>query len=191
MDSDVHDLREVTLSSETVFSGRVVRLRVDTVRLPSGRTSTREVVVHPGAVAIVPLTDDARVVLVRQYRQAAGQVLLEIPAGTLEDGEAPESCAHRELAEETGLSAGRLVRLADSYLAPGYSSELLHVFLGLDLRPADGSHAMDADESIETLTVPVAEAVEWVLEGRVCDAKTICGVLLADRWLRDESGRGQ
>jgi len=86
MDSDVHDLREVTLSSETVFSGRVVRLRVDTVRLPSGRTSTREVVVHPGAVAIVPLTDDARVVLVRQYRQAAGQVLLEIPAGTLEDG---------------------------------------------------------------------------------------------------------
>lgn len=189
MDSDAGDLREVTLSSETVFSGRVVRLRVDTVRLPSGRVSTREVVAHPGAVAIVPVTDDRQIVLIRQYRQAAGQTLLEIPAGTLEDGEAPEACAVRELAEETGLSAGRLVRLIGSYLAPGYSSELLHVFLGLDLEAADGSHAMDADESIEIVTVPVAEAVEGVLQGRVCDAKTICGVLLADRWLRDEGGR--
>ncbi|HOS95148.1 MAG TPA: NUDIX hydrolase [Armatimonadota bacterium] len=188
MDSDAVDLREVTLSSETIFSGRVVSLRVDTVRLPGGRTSTREVVAHPGAVAIVPLTDDGQIVLIRQYRQAAGQVLLEIPAGTLDKGEAPEACARRELAEETGLLAGRLVRLIGSYLAPGYSSELLHVFLGVDLGPADGPDVMDADENIETLTVPVAEAVEWVLDGRVCDAKTICGILLADRWLRHHGG---
>lgn len=191
MSSDKGLLREATLTSEIVFRGRVLHLRVDSVRLPSGRSSTREVVVHPGAVAIVPLADDGRIVLTRQYRHAASQVLIEIPAGTLEDGEAPEACAHRELAEETGLAAGRLVPLAGSYLAPGYSSEFLHVFVALDLAPADELHAMDADESIETLMVPMAEAVEWVLGGRVRDAKTICGVLLAERWLRDQDGRSE
>ena len=179
MDSDVHDLREVTLSSETVFSGRVVRLRVDTVRLPSGRTSTREVVVHPGAVAIVPLTDDARVVLVRQYRQAAGQVLLEIPAGTLEDGEAPESCAHRELAEEVGLVAARLEPLASFYNSVGFCDELSHVFLGLDLSevPRDTQGLEEEHMTIER--VALADVPAMIADGRLLDAKTIIGLTLA------------
>jgi len=176
-------LQEIVLSSETVFEGRVVTLRVDQVRLPSGRISRREVVAHPGAVAIIPMLPDGRVVLVRQYRQAAGQVLLEIPAGTLEPGEAPEACAHRELVEETGYRAERLLPLFASYLAPGYSSELLHVFLADGLAAATARP--DLDEQIETVEVSITEAVSWVLSGQIQDAKTICGVLLAERWVKD------
>jgi len=177
-------LAEETIDTRKVYEGRVIDLRVDTVSLPSGRTTTREVVVHRGAVAVVPLLPDGQVVLVRQYRQAAGQVLLEVPAGTLEPDETPEQCAFRELAEETGFSAGRLEKLFASYLAPGYSTELLHVYLGLDVQPDQDGREPEADEAIDTVSLPLDEAVEWVLSGRIIDAKTICCVLLAERWLR-------
>jgi len=177
-------LSEETIDTRKVYEGRVIDLRVDTVSLPSGRTTTREVVVHRGAVAVVPLLPDGRVVLIRQYRQAAGQVLLEVPAGTLEPDETPEQCAFRELAEETGFSAGRLEKLFASYLAPGYSTELLHVYLGLDVQPDRDGREPEADEAIETVSLPLDEAVEWVLSGRIIDAKTICCVLLAERWHR-------
>jgi ADP-ribose pyrophosphatase len=178
------ELEETLVSTEVVFQGRVVRLRLDTVRLPSGREAKREVIAHPGAVAVIPLHDDGTVVLIRQFRQAAGQVLLEIPAGTLEPGEAPEECARRELAEETGLAAEDMLPLFASYLAPGYSSELLHVFLARGLRPAEGTP--DADENIQRAVMPLAEAVRWILAGEIHDAKTICGLLLAERIVRDE-----
>ncbi len=179
-------LTEVTLGSRWGFEGRLVRVRIDEVRLPNGRESTREVIVHPGAVAIVPLHEDGTVTLVRQWRQAAGKALLEIPAGTREPDEEASACAHRELAEEVRLAAGCMTPLFGSYLAPGYSSELLHMFLATELTPAEGEP--DADEVLEVRRVPLAEVTRMVLGGELQDAKTVCGVLLAAHWWQ-ENGR--
>lgn len=174
---DLQSLAEETISSETVYQGRLVNLRVDTVRLSNGRVSTREVVQHPGAVAIVPVLPDLNVVLVEQFRQAAGKVLLEIPAGTLDPGEDPLACLERELREEVGYSPGVVEHLFSSYLAPGYSSEMLHCYLATDLIPSPGTP--DRDEVLYTRQMPLEQAAEMVLRGEVQDAKTVCGVLLA------------
>jgi ADP-ribose pyrophosphatase len=116
---------EETTGSERIYEGRIINLRVDTVRLPSGRESKREVIEHKGAVCIVPVLDDGRVMLVRQFRKASGQSLLEVPAGGLEEGESPEQCAARELMEECGFRPGKLVPIYEAFLAPGYSTGLL------------------------------------------------------------------
>lgn len=171
------NLREECLHSETVYEGRLVHLRVDTVRVPSGRVTTREVVQHRGAVAIVPLLNDDTVLLVRQFRQAAGRVLIEIPAGTLEPDEDPEDCARRELVEETGYAAGSVEKLFESYLAPGYSTELLHVYRARDLILV-GTNP-EEDEFLEPFAMPLNETAAAIRDGRICDAKTICGLLLA------------
>jgi ADP-ribose pyrophosphatase len=168
--------REITLHSRRVFEGKVVNLRVDTVRVANGREATREVVEHPGAVAMVPLLKDGSVVLVRQFRQPAGEVLLEIPAGTLQPGEEPEECARRELREEIGYEPGRLERMFSSYLAPGYSCEMLHVFLATELNPAEGN--MDEDEMVKPEVLPLEDAVKMISTGEIKDAKTICGLLI-------------
>jgi len=170
-------LAETTLASETVYEGRIVDVRIDEVQTADGRRFRREVVVHPGAVAAVPLTSDGEVVLVRQWRQPAGKVLLEIPAGKLETGEEPEACVQRELAEETGLVAGRLGKLSALYLAPGYSSELIHIYLATELSPASGEQ--DADEHVEAQRLPLAEARARCLRGEIEDAKTVAGILAA------------
>lgn len=171
------DLTEKTVASDTAFEGRLLRVRVDTVALPSGRQTTREVVEHPGAVAVVPVLEGERLVLVRQFRQPAGRVLLEIPAGTLDPGESPEECARRELAEETGYRPGRLIPLYRTYLAPGYSSEMLHCYLGLDLAPVEGQP--DADENVALEVVTLVEAEAMLARGEINDAKTLCGLLMA------------
>lgn len=172
-------LEEKTLESKRIYDGRIVNLRVDTVELPDGRHATREVVEHKGAVAVVPLLDANRVVMVRQYRQPAGQVLVEIPAGTIDPGESPEACAKRELIEETGYAAGRMTKLFATYLAPGYSEEMLHTFLAQDLTP---KHAdCDEDEFLEVLTVSLDDAVEMIGSGEIKDAKTVCGILMAKK----------
>lgn len=170
-------MTEKLLSSRRVYDGRVINLRVDTVELPDGRTTTREVVEHHGAVAIVPLLDDGRVVLVRQYRRAVGEELLEIPAGTLEQGEDPDECAVRELAEETNYRAGRMERMYFTYLAPGYSSEGMHAYLARDLEPCQGTP--DQDEWIDVERVPLAEAVGMIRNGAIKDAKSVAGILMA------------
>ncbi|MDH7602106.1 MAG: NUDIX hydrolase [Armatimonadota bacterium] len=175
------ELREETIESKEVFSGRLVKLRVDRVRLPNGRESTREVVVHRGAVAAVPLIDSDRVVMVRQFRQAAGETLLEIPAGTLDPGEDPAECVIRELEEEIGRRPNRVTLMFRSYLAPGYSSEMLHTFLAEDLVPIESSS--DEDEFIEIVEVRLDEAVDKILSGEIKDAKSICGILMAQRFL--------
>lgn len=175
------ELREETIESKEVFTGRLVKLRVDRVRLPNGHESTREIVVHRGAVAAVPLIDSDTVVMVRQFRQAAGETLLEIPAGTLDPGEDPEACVVRELEEEIGYHANRVTTMFSSYLAPGYSSEMLHTFLAEDLTKAQ-AHA-DADQFIEVVEVPLHEAVGKILSGEIKDAKSICGILMAQRFL--------
>ncbi len=175
------NLNEETIRSEEAFSGRLVKLRVDTVRLPDGREARREIVVHRGAVAAVPLMDGDRVMMVRQFRQAAGEVLLEIPAGTLDPGEDPMACMARELGEEIGYTSSKLTLMFRSYLAPGYSSEMLHTFLAEDLVRVNSPR--DADEFIEVVEIPVAEAVGKITSGEIKDAKTICGILMAQRFL--------
>jgi len=177
------DLTEKTLESKRVFEGRLVNLRVDTVELPNGRTATREVVEHKGAVAIVPMLDHEKIVLVRQFRQPAGAVLLEIPAGTLDKGEDPADCARRELVEEIGYFPEKLTEMFHSYLAPGYSTEMLHTFLAEDLRKARENR--DLDEFIEIVPVNLRDAVEMINTGEIMDAKSICGILLASRLFKE------
>jgi ADP-ribose pyrophosphatase len=173
------ELTEKTIKSKRIFEGKLVNLRIDTVELPDGGTSTREVVEHRGAVAIVPMLDHDRIVLVRQYRQPAGAVLLEIPAGTLDKGEDPVECARRELAEEIGYYPEKLTEMFHSYLAPGYSTEMLHTFLAEDLKKVEENR--DADEFIEIVTVGLGDAVRMIDNGDIVDAKSICGILLASR----------
>jgi ADP-ribose pyrophosphatase len=174
------DLRERLISSRTEFEGRLVSLRVDEVELADGTRTTREVVDHPGAVAIVPFLPDGRVVLIRQHRHAAGQVLWELPAGILEPGESPEQCAHRELAEEIGYAAGDMRLMFATHLSPGCSTEIIHIFVAGDLRPVSASG--DPDERIEPVVMSLQEAVEMVRGGEPLSASAICGLLAAGLW---------
>jgi ADP-ribose pyrophosphatase len=167
------------VDSQLIYEGRIVRFRVDTVVLPDGSRSIREVIGTPGAVVIVPLTDDGQVRMVRQYRSAIGEYLLELPAGTLEPNESPEQAAPRELAEETGDRAARWRRLAGFYTVPGICDEYLHLFLANDLTP--GQTNQEADEFIEVVTLPLSEALEMVRRGEIRDAKTIIGLLMVAR----------
>jgi ADP-ribose diphosphatase len=167
--------------STRVYEGRVVSLRLDEFDLPDGRVLKHEVVEHKGAVAIVALADDSRVLLIRQWRHAVGEWLHEIPAGTLEPGEAPEACARRELIEETGFAADSVAPLVSFYTSPGFTTELLHVFLAQDLTPAHGDQ--DEDERIEVVPVPWREALAMCRDGRIKDAKTIAGLFSAARVL--------
>jgi ADP-ribose pyrophosphatase len=164
------------LGSRHAFRGRVISLRLDDVETPGGRRLVYEIVEHPGAVAIVPLLDDGRVLLVRQFRRAVAQDLLEVPAGTLEPGETPGECARRELAEEVGCAAARWECLASFYTAPGVMSEEMHVFLARDLSPAQAEHE---EEDLRVETVPLAEARRRAIAGEIRDAKSIAGILLA------------
>jgi ADP-ribose pyrophosphatase len=175
------DLTETPIESQRIFEGRIVKLRVDTVRLPNGETSKREVVEHGGAVAIVPMLDDDTVVLIRQFRLPAGKVLLEIPAGGVEEGEDEQECASRELMEEIGKRPGRLIPLYSAYLAPGYTTEKLHGFLALDL--ADAPATADHDEFVEVVPMKLEDAIAAIGTGEIEDAKTIAGLTLAARYL--------
>jgi ADP-ribose pyrophosphatase len=186
---DPKQFEENTLATTTEFSGRLLTLRMDTVELPDGGRATREVVEHPGAVALVPLTSDGEVVLVYQWRHPAGRLSLEIPAGTLEPGEPPEECARRELVEETGYYPGELERLVDFHVSPGYSDEIIHLFLASELQvqgdssfpQAAAAWVPDPDEKLQAVTRTLQEAVELCLAGEIFDAKTIAGILLAAR----------
>ena len=171
------ELNETVIGTEEIFKGRIVHLRVDTVRLPDGKESKREIVAHSGAVCVVAVTEEKTILLVRQFRLAAGGILLEIPAGTLEAGEEPLACASRELEEETGYQAAEIVPLFSAYLAPGYSTELIHAFLATGLT-ATQTH-FDADENLELIALPVAEIERRLLSGEFQDAKTIAALLVA------------
>jgi len=168
-----------TVATEYIYRGRVVTLRIDTLRLRDGREVRREIVEHRGAVAVVPRLDDGTVLLVRQYRQAVGEWLLEVPAGTLEPGEDPDACAARELQEEIGWRAGRLQRMFRQYLAPGYSSEVLHAYVADQLEAAQ-AHT-EPDEEIEVVPVSTREIEPMILDGRISDAKSIAALLVALR----------
>jgi len=179
---DGTELAEETISSKQLYTGSIVGLRRDTVRLSNGRAATREIVEHVDAAAAVPLLPDGRVVLVEQWRHAVGQALLEIPAGLVEAGEQPAAAMQRELSEEIKYTASRLELLFSIYLAPGYSQELIHIFLAEELQPA--SARSDDDEILRIRAVPLAEAVAACVRGEITDAKTLAG-LLAVAALRD------
>jgi ADP-ribose pyrophosphatase len=169
---------EVTIGSRLVHRGRVIALRVDDVRLPSGRVVAREVIEHRGAVAVVPFTDDGHVILVRQYRKAAERELLEIPAGGLEPGEALEACARRELAEEARVAPRSLTRLVAFIPSPGIMTEVITIFVARGLTPIDHEAPGD-EEGLRVVRVPVDRTRAMIDSGEICDAKSIIGLLLA------------
>lgn len=172
-----------TLTSKTVFQARVFDIREDEVRYPDGRQATFHILVHNGAVAMVPVDSDGRILFVRQFRQTAGKQILEIPAGTLEPGEDPESCAQRELREEVGRGANGMRKLGEFFLAPGYSTEHMHVFLATDL--FEERLAGDADEFLSVEAYTLGDALGLVNAGEIEDAKTITGLFLARSYLEN------
>lgn len=167
---------EVGLSKETVYDGKLIQVVREMVRLPDGNERPREIVVHPGAVALVVVDDEERLIMVRQYRRAAGKVLLEIPAGTREKGEDAEACARREVREETGYEAGKVVRLGGFFSAPGFCTEFLDCYLLTDLTEAQAGG--DDDENIEVERLTYDEAVAAMSRGDIQDAKSIAGILM-------------
>ncbi len=171
------DLHEKPVSSERLFDGKVINLRRDTVILPNGRNSTREVVEHPGAVAVVPITKDGNIILVRQFRHPIQQILLEVPAGKLDPGESAESCALRELAEETGFTANKLHKLTSMYTTPGFSNEVIHIYLAEDLVESDKQP--DEDEFIHTEIHTPEQIKQMINSGELCDAKSLVALCLA------------
>ncbi len=180
-------LRERLISSEVLRRSRILEFRVDTVELPDGSRSTRDVAGHPGGVAIVAIDPDGRVLMVRQWRHAIGRSLLELPAGTLErhaDGSVEDhaGAAARELEEETGYRAASWRYLGAFYTAPGFTSELMHLYVATDLSPAhEGRLGPDEDERLELEALPFREAVAMADRGEIADAKTIVGLLRVDR----------
>jgi len=167
------------ITSEKVYQGRALSVRVDEVELRPGQVARLDVIEHTGAVTLLPLDADQNIWFVRQYRHPARQELLELPAGTLNPGEQPVLAANRELQEEIGMRAGRLEELASFYLAPGYSSELMHVFLAQDLTPSP--LAPDEDEFLSIEKVPASQVMGLVTRGALHDAKSLATLLLAAR----------
>ena len=180
---------EPTVTSRTIFRGRAVTLRVDEVRLPSGRLGHWEIIEHPGAAAVVAVTDDDHVILVRQHRKAVEGVLLEIPAGTLEPGETPLRCAHRELAEETGFQAREMRPLVTFVPSPGILTEEITIFLARGLAPVPRAIEPE-EEGLGVVRVPLDQIPAMIRGGEIRDAKSLIGLMLLV-WgdaLRDPAG---
>jgi ADP-ribose pyrophosphatase len=174
-------MRHELLEKQVVYTGKKIRLEVHHLSdgTPGGRIK-KEIVVHPGAVVLLPLLSDGRIVLIRNKRYTVGRTLVELPAGTLEPGEDPMNCAGRELLEETGYLAGRLKLLFRFYASPGILTEQMFVFAAYDLEPQ--RQALEADEDIEVMPVTLPEAIELIRAGDICDAKTIAAVLHYERF---------
>ncbi|GIP20183.1 MULTISPECIES: NUDIX hydrolase [Paenibacillus] len=168
-------LNEKTLSSKSIYTGKIISLQIDTVELPDGSTGEREIVKHPGAVAVLAVRN-GRLLLVDQFRQSIGRGELEIPAGKLEKGEDPLEAAKRELQEETGYSAGKTSLLHSFYTSPGFADELIHLYLAEDLKK--GKASPDEDEFLEVHEITLQEAKKYISEGWISDAKTIMAVYI-------------
>lgn len=169
--------RTEPINREIVFSGRIVEARVDTLLTPDGRQITREIIHHPGAVAIIPIDSDDNALLVRQYRYPVGHDLLEIPAGVIEEGESPDSTAQRELREETGYASRNLRPLGGIYSSPGFCDEILYIYLARDL--VESKLPADDDEDITLERVPMSDVGRLIRLGEIQDAKSVAGLLMA------------
>ena len=166
-----------------IYKGRVVTLNLETVTLPNGATVELEIIRHPGAAAIVPLKDEGTVVLIRQYRHAAGGFIYEIPAGKLHPGEDPQACAARELEEEIGYRVSSLELLASIFTAPGFADEVIHIYQGTGLTP--GTQNLDRDEVLDVIELSLDQAIAMIHDGTIRDGKTIVGLQTA--YLRQRS----
>ncbi len=162
-----------------IYKGRAIHLFVESVCLPNGTVAELDIIRHPGASAVVPLRDDGQVILIHQYRHAAGGYLYEIPAGKLDPGEAPEACAARELEEETGWRAGKLTWLTTIFTAPGFCDEQIHLYLGTALTL--GTVHRDPEEVIQVVEMPLAEAIRKIDDRTILDAKSIVALQMAQR----------
>ncbi|WP_034327396.1 NUDIX hydrolase [Alkaliphilus transvaalensis] len=166
---------EKTVKSERIYEGKVINLRVDMVELPDRKYSKREIVEHSGAVGIVAITQEGKLLLVKQFRKPVEEILIEIPAGRIETEEDPKDTAIRELKEETGYGARKVSKMLDFYTSSGFSNEVLHIFLAEDL--VAGECCPDEDEYIEVLKVDIEEALSMISNGKIKDSKTIIGIL--------------
>ena len=173
------DLKEYKLSSEIIHQGRFLDVRRDDVRLPNGKTTTREWINHPGAACIVPILPDGQIVLIRQYRYPVLQEMIELPAGKLDPGESPEECAKRELEEEIGYKTSKLTYLTHIHPAIGFASEKMWLYLAEELVKTERN--TDHDEFVELIPATVANAVSMVWERKITDVKTIIGILWLDK----------
>lgn len=176
------ELKESQLSSTHIFTGKLLDIWSDEVRLPNGKTSVREYIRHPGAVVMIPVLPDRRIALIRQFRYPVGQVEIELPAGKIDPGESLEETVQRELQEETGYRTGKITRLTEIHPCIGYSDERMWVYLAEELEAAEVK--TDDDEFIEMMPTPLEQATQMVWNGEITDVKTIIGLLWAQRLLR-------
>ncbi|MCT4618690.1 MAG: NUDIX hydrolase [Marinisporobacter sp.] len=166
---------EITIKSDQVFEGKMINLRVDTVLLPGEKRATREIVEHPGAVAVVPITKDNKIIMVKQFRKPVERILLEIPAGKIDKNEEPLTCAKRELKEETGYESRDIKFLFSFYTSAGFSNEIIHLYVAKDL--ISGEACPDEDEYIEIEYMKINELVKMIYDGKIKDSKTIMAIL--------------
>ncbi len=171
----MHNFKEETVSSETIYNGKILNIRKDKVLLPDNRNAMREIVEHSGGVAVIPIISNHEILIVRQYRIAVDEILWELPAGKLEPGEDPRVCAGRELEEETGYRAGKIKKLFSFYTSPGYSDEILHLYIARDL--SFTGQKMDQDEFIEVEKVKKENMMQMIYKGQIKDSKSIIGLL--------------
>ncbi len=178
----VKELYEKKISSEEIFKGEIVGLYVDRVKLPNNKIVTREKVTHPGAVGIVPVNKEGKIMLVEQFRYPLESVLLEIPAGKLDKSESPLECAARELKEEIGATGGKLIHLTTFYTSPGFCDEILYLYLAINFERKGNDP--DDDEFLQIVELKMTDALSFIKSGKIKDAKTIIGILLARDFLK-------
>lgn len=175
---------EKTVSRKHIYQGNIIKVESLTVTLPDGREATRDLVTHPGASVILPLSENDELYMVRQFRKPLEIVSLELPAGKLDPGEDPQICAERELREETGLVAQNIRHLVSIHTTPGFCNEVIHMFAATGLK--EGDSCADEDEFITTEKIPVKDLADMVLKGVITDAKSIIGILLAEKIIRGD-----
>lgn len=181
MRTTLNDLTEQCIASETISSGGMLTLKCDQVRLPSGRTGQREYVVHPGAAVVVAILPNGQVLLEKQYRYPLHQVFIELPAGKIDAQEAPLMTAQRELLEETGYTAKQWLVLGQQHPCIGYSNEVIHMYLALDL--TSGTHQRDEDEALELFDLSLADCMRLIKNGQISDGKTMLALFMAEKYL--------
>jgi ADP-ribose pyrophosphatase len=178
------DLIEKKLSSEEIFDGVAIHLFRDEILLPNGNKGVREVVRHPGAVCVIPITDDGEIIFVNQFRYALERVTLEVPAGKLEKGEDPMEAALRELSEETGVTAERIEPLDALYTSPALIDEIIYMYIAAGL--SQGEQHLDDDEFVNAVKIPLDEAIDMIMSGKILDAKTQLIILKAAKYLENK-----
>jgi|SRR5690625_1306987 len=172
----MNKFEERTLKTKQIFDGKIISLQVDDVKLPNGAVSQREIVNHPGAVAIIPVTKDDKIIFVEQYRKPLERSIIEIPAGKIEPNEHPKITARRELEEETGYTTKNLQHVTSFYTSPGFANELIHIYYTNELYPLEAKVSGDEDEFVEVFELTLPEAEQYIDEQKIYDAKTIYAI---------------